>query len=260
MKRVFSVISTIIMIIIIISLNQPLVYAESTQYVSYIRVCGSTETLQNGQPIEDGYKIVGNNNEYIFAMVYQNHKGERKFEKSGLYKNNATKEAVYTLPVWDNFCYADVSNDGTKVWIYHDSWLAWGNGKLEMTTPVLMKYIDGKLVTQLLLSDIYKSKHQFEKQPKPMYGYLWNAGIDSSDKFINISIEKNDSRESDPENNYRIITINKQTGKIISDSEALKFSTISIVLIGIVLLLLIAILFLVIKRCIKRKGKDMKLQ
>lgn len=79
-----------------------LVYSDYVQG-DYVRICGRDNGGEPGMFFQsDSYAVVGENGEYVFALVYERNKGDKEkaldFPVTGLYTNDEENKLIYSLP------------------------------------------------------------------------------------------------------------------------------------------------------------------
>ncbi len=100
---------------------------------------------------------LGENSEYIFAMVFSscNDLQADGFTHSGLYKNDGKNTLVYLLPEIEHGCYAQISYDGQKVWLFATEWLPWRLENIDISFPLIRYFKKGELQYTVRLSDLF---------------------------------------------------------------------------------------------------------
>lgn len=100
---------------------------------------------------------LGENSEYIFAMVFSscNCLQSEGFTHSGLYKNDGENTPVYLLPEIERGCYAEISQDGQEVWLFATEWLPWRLENIDMSFPLIRYFKGGELQYTVRLSDLF---------------------------------------------------------------------------------------------------------
>ena len=82
---------------------------------------------------------------------------------NGLYYNNDTFTPIYTIPTPIYESNVVISADGRDLWICTRATLPfYSDEEIDMTIPVIQKYMDGQLQFSLSLQDIYGSKDDLD--------------------------------------------------------------------------------------------------
>lgn len=100
---------------------------------------------------------LGENSEYIFAMVFSTYNDLQTegFTYSGLYKNDGENTPIYLLPEIELGCYAQISYDGQDVWLFATEWLPWRLENIDISFPLIRYFKGGELQYTVRLSDLF---------------------------------------------------------------------------------------------------------
>ncbi len=181
-------------------------YLRNPDYVQgdYVRISGRDNGSEPGMFFQsDSYAVVGENNEYVFAFVYERNKNDEEksldFPVTGLYTNDEENKLIYSLPEMECEGFAEISRDGYDVWFVSDE----ASGDADDMSAVLMShYVNGKLVSEVKMSDLFSSKYELLETES---GDYWRSAVYSDNQEFSIENQ---------ENNMIFATVNRNTGEV----------------------------------------------
>lgn len=121
-------------------------------------------TNQGNDRAHDERYVLGKDQTYLFALSYEwNQSSADQVLYNGLYYNNDTFTPIYTIPTPIYESNVVISADGRDLWICTRATLPfYSDEEIDMTIPVIQKYMDGQLHFSLSLQDIYGSKDDLD--------------------------------------------------------------------------------------------------
>lgn len=143
----------------------------SQEYISIAGIDNGFEPQMDLQT--NAYAVVDEGAVFVLAYDWNTNSEGRSlgFKQTGLYENNADPHLIYSIPSPELESYAEVSKDGHDVWIFPASYLMCDRSELNLSKPVVQKFIDGELAYSVCLSDIFFS--EFRLAYTDEYGLRW---------------------------------------------------------------------------------------
>lgn len=204
----------------------------------WVRISGRDKGSEPGMFFQsDSYAVVGENGEYVFALVYERNKGDKEksldFPVTGLYTNDEENKLIYSLPEMECEGFAEISPDGYDVWLVSDE----ASGDADNMSSVLMShYVNGELTSEVKMSDLFSSKYELLETES---GHYWRSVVYSDNQEFLIENQ---------EHHIIFASVNRNTGEVTR-------KITPEMLIAPVIMIFFGVIVLLARYCPARKAK-----